>query len=130
MRRTPEPRWLSVAIARALHHEQLSLFGGSPGDLHADALEAAVDRPRNAHAYDAAADLATFAALYLVGLVNAHAFVDGNKRAGLAAMLVFLRLNGHALHVPPTELYGFVLRIATGAVRDEKAAEWIRTRIG
>jgi death-on-curing protein len=117
-------------MVRALHDEQIALFGGSPGDLHGNALEAALARPVNTFAYDDAADLATFAALYLVGLVNAHAFVDGNKRVGLAAMLVFLRLNGHAVHVAPAQLYRFVLDVATGQVREKESAEWIRAHIG
>ena len=37
------------------------------------------------------------AAAYLYHLVKNHAFVDGNKRVGLAAALVFLRLNGYRL---------------------------------
>jgi len=123
-----EPRWLTEDVVRALHDEQIALFGGSPGELHGGAVAAALARPLNAHAYDPSADLATFAALYLVGLVNAHAFVDGNKRVGLAALLVFLDLNGKPLHAEPQQLYGFVLGIATGTVREEEAAQWIRAR--
>lgn len=123
-----EPRWLTEAIVRALHDEQIALFGGSPGELHGEDVAAALARPLNAYSYDPGADLATFAALYLVGLVNAHAFIDGNKPVGLAAMLVFLDVNGKALHVEPRELYGFVLGIATGTVREEEATEWIRER--
>jgi prophage maintenance system killer protein len=34
------------------------------------------------------------AGTYLFRLVSNHGFLDGNKRVGMAAALVFLRLNG------------------------------------
>jgi len=124
-----EPRWLTLDVVRALHDEQIVWFGGGGGDLQATALEAALARPLNTFAYRPDADLAEFAALYLVGLVNAHAFVDGNKRIGLAAMLVFLTFNGTALHVPQADLYGFVLGVATARTREADGAAWLRARI-
>ena len=123
-----EPRWLTPEDALALHDEQISRFGGGTGMLKPDALEAVLARPQNIFAYDRSADLATYAAVYLVGLVNGHAFVDGNKRLGLAAMLVFLRLNGSGLHVPPADLYELVLGVATSRIREAAAAEWLRSR--
>jgi death-on-curing protein len=113
----------------ALHDEQIARFGGGAGMLKPDALAAVLARPLNIFAYDKTADLRRFAAVYLVGLVNGHAFVDGNKRVGLAAMLVFLRLNGSGLHVPPAGLYELVLGVATSRLREDAAAEWLRSRL-
>lgn len=125
-----EPRWLTPEDALALHDEQIARFGGATGMLKPDALDAVLARPRNVFAYDRGADVARFAAVYLVGLVNGHAFVDGNKRLGLAALLVFLRLNGSALHVPPADLYELVLGVATARIGEDAAATWLRARIG
>ena len=119
-----EPQWLTLEDVLALHDEQIARFGGGAGMLKRDALEAVLARPLNA--YDRTADLARLAAAYLVGLVNGHTFVDGNKRVGLAAMLVFLRLNGSGLHVPPAALYELVLGVATSRIREEAAADWLR----
>jgi death-on-curing protein len=55
--------------------------------------------------------------------------VDGNKRVGLAAMLVFLARNGRPLHVPQPDLYAFVLQVATGGIREREAAAWLRSRL-
>lgn len=124
-----EPRWLTLEDAVALHDEQIARFGGATGMLKRDALEAVLARPRNIFAYDRGADVPVYAAVYLVDLVNAHAFVDGNKRVGLAAMLVFLQLNGAPLHVPPADLYQLVLGVATSRIREDAAADWLRTRV-
>jgi death-on-curing protein len=70
--------------------------------------------------------LADLAAAYLVGLVRGHGFVDGNKRIGTAAMLVFLTLNRRPLHAPPAELYALVMSVATKQVTEGQVATWVR----
>jgi len=125
-----EPRWLSVEAVRALHAEQIELFGGEPGLVHLGGLEAALARPQNTFSYRRTTDLAGLAAIYLVGLVRAHAFVDGNKRVGLATALVFLALNGRPLHVPPVDLYALTMRVAMGRAKEAQVAAWLRRRLG
>lgn len=130
MAKRREPRWLSVEAVRALHAEQIALFGGEAGVLNPGSLEAALARPQNAFLYERTTDLAGLAAIYLVGLVGAHAFVDGNKRVGLAAALVFLALNRRPLHVPPLDLYALTMRVALGRAKEARVAAWLRRRLG
>jgi death on curing protein len=49
-------------------------------------------------------DLCEMAAAYLFHLVQNHPFIDGNKRVGLEAALLFLELNGCSIHVEDDEL--------------------------
>jgi len=114
----------------ALHAEQVDRFGGSHGVLNPGAVEAALARPRNQFLYREDADVGDLAAAYIVGLTGSHAFVDGNKRIGAAAMLVFLALKRRPLHVPPTELYALVMSVATKKVTEGQVATWIRERTG
>jgi len=79
--------------------------------------------------YRGGTDLADLAASYLVGLVRAHAFVDGNKRIGLAALLVFLAVNRRPLHAPPAELYALVMAVATKQVTEGQVATWVREHV-
>ena len=123
-----EPRWLSLEAVLALHAEQVDRFGGSHDVLHPGAVEAALARPRNQFLYREDLDLADLGAAYLVGLAGAHGFVDGNKRIGTAAMLVFLAINRRPLHVPPAELYALVMSAATQRVTEGQVATWIRER--
>ena len=126
----PEPRWLSLETVLALHAEQVDRFGGSHGVLNPGAVEAALARPRNQFLYRAGLHLADLAAAYLVGLTGSHGFVDGNKRIGAAAMLVFLAINRRPLHVAPAELYALVMSVATKRVTEGQVATWIRERWG
>ncbi len=56
------------------------------------------------------------AAALLHGLVAAHAFVDGNKRVGLAATLVWLEVNGRGLALDAEHRYQLTMRVADGSL--------------
>jgi death-on-curing protein len=66
-------------------------------------------------------DLFTMAAAYLFHLANNHAFVDGNKRTGLAAALVFLDANGFEIDDEGTELADMVLEM----VEEKRDKAWV-----
>ncbi len=118
------PLWLAPETVIDIHGELIAQFGGRPGLRDRGALEAALDRPRNKHAYGESR-LADLAAAYAFGLTRGHAFVDGNKRIGFAAMLVFLGLNGRVLHAPEPDATALMYALAEGEVGEEQAARWI-----
>ena len=60
------------------------------------------------------------------GLVQNHPFVDGNKRIGAHAMLVFLSLNGVELAYTQQELSGMILDVAAGKQSFEDMVVWIQ----
>ena len=67
------------------------------------------------------------AAAYLYHIVMNHPFLDGNKRVGLLATLVFLDLNGHSLLGASEELYQLTMRVADGSVgKDELAGKLLK----
>ena len=69
-------------------------LGDEPKPLRDEGiLESAVMRPRMA-AYYEAADIDRQAALLGVGISQAQAFLDGNKRTAYLALNTFLRMNG------------------------------------
>lgn len=59
------------------------------------------------------------------GLIKNHAMVDGNKRIGTHAMLVFLAINGIELQYTQQELYTEILAVASGKVGYEELLRWI-----
>jgi len=122
-----EPRWLTEAVVMMVHARQVERYGGAHGVLHPDTVRSALARPRNRHAYDEDADLADLAASCLVGFTRSQGFSDGNKRTGLAAALVFLRLNGRVLHVPGKELYALTMQVAINEADDEVVAAYLRS---
>lgn len=124
-----EPVWIPLATLHLLHHRQLELFGGLRGVRDEVATESALARPVNAWAYGQAADLETLAATYLCVLARQQGYLDGNKRSALAAMLVFLTINGRTLVAPGPELYAIVIAAATGELGIDKVAEWVKAHV-
>ena len=59
------------------------------------------------------------------GLVKNHPFVDGNKRIGAHAMLVFLALNGVGLRYTQRELSDVILQVAAGEKEYGDLLDWL-----
>lgn len=124
-----EQRWLTDTMLLAIHARQIERYGGAHGVLDENVIRSALARPIQRWSYDENADLADFAAAYLVGFARSQGFNDGNKRTSLACALVFLALNGHELHVQPKELYALAMQAATGRADDQIVAAWVRDRM-
>lgn len=60
------------------------------------------------------------------GLVSNHCFIDGNKRIGAHAMLVFLALNDIQLDFTQEELIQFFLDLASSNSNYNTLLVWIR----
>lgn len=108
-----DPIFLEVEDVLAVHEEQLPVYGGSAGLRDQGLLESAVAMP--AATMGGAflhAGLFAMAAAYAFHIAQNQPFLDGNKRTGLLAALVFLDLNGFAVHDPDGELYGAMIAIA------------------
>jgi death on curing protein len=114
--------YLTVAEVIAIHHHQIEEYGGIHGLRDQGALEAAVFRPQTGY-YN---DLSEEAAALFESLVNNHAFLDGNKRVGFAAMHTFLLLNGFDLNVSSGAAYEFMMKtMEAGKFRFALLHEWI-----
>ena len=124
-----EPVWIQVATLHMLHDRQLELFGGLRGIRDEGAVESALARPVKPWLYGQADTLETLAATYLCALARQQGYLDGNKRTALAAMLVFLKINGRNLVAPGPELYAIVISAATGELGIDQVAAWVRTKI-
>ncbi|MBC7084555.1 MAG: type II toxin-antitoxin system death-on-curing family toxin [Firmicutes bacterium] len=58
-------------------------------------------------------DLFWKAAALFRSIIKNHAFVDGNKRTAVLALLVFLDLNGYRLECSDDDAIAFALRVAS-----------------
>jgi death-on-curing protein len=60
-------------------------------------------------------------------LIANHAFVDGNKRAGLFGALLFLRINGQNFDAPDDLVYDEMIAVACGERSAEDIAGFLET---
>jgi death on curing protein len=126
-------RYLNVADTMAIHNDVMRRFNRPPAPLRdPGGLESAVARPRMA-AYYEDADLVRQAALLVVGISQAQAFLDGNKRTAFQALDSFLFLNQHIYFGDPLELSRWLERIADRSFELADATaefeEWLRGQV-
>lgn len=122
------PEFLTLEDVLELHAGQISTYGGSPGLRSLDLLESAIAQPQMMFGGQFLhADLFEMAAAYLFHLVQNHPFVDGNKRIGLEAALVFLELNDTSIEVADEPLTELVLGVAQGQIHKPQIAEFFQT---
>ena len=118
-------RYISIAEAKAIHDQQLALFGGTAGIIDEGKLESALFRPVNIANYNQSASLCDLAAALGYGIAINHPFLDGNKRTAFIVMAVFLELNGASLMASEVEVVEIMLGIATGKVTEEELSLWL-----
>jgi len=119
-------RRLSVANIILVHQKLIDQTGGSHGVRDMNLIESAISRgfaTFDGHdLYEMSEDKI---AAITFGLVNNHGFVDGNKRVGVAVMLLLLKLNGYTLQYSQKELIIMGLSIADGSMSELAIKEWI-----
>ena len=64
------------------------------------------------------------AAAYLFHIVQNHPFVDGNKRAGFAAAVVFLYANAIEFDAEPDDATDITLAVASGSTTKDELTTW------
>ena len=122
-----QPRFLELDEVLEIHRDQISRYGGLAGIRDAALLNSAVAMPRSGAAtVYFHTDLFEMAAAYLFHIVKNHPFVDGNKRVGAVAALVFLDLNGIEMAIRDDDLFDIVIGVAGGTTPKSAIAEFLR----
>lgn len=122
--------FLEVTHVFRIHSRLIREFGGEEGLRDAGLLESAVAMPRARFGGKFLhKGLADMAAAYLFHLVSNHPFLDGNKRTGLTAALLFLKLNQHALDATDDELEDLTMGVASGKRSKAQVVSFFRRHV-
>ena len=109
------PVFLSLADVLEIHRDQIERYGGTGGIRDINGLKSAIGMPAatfgGVFLHEGLTDMA---GAYLFHLVQNHPFLDGNKRTGTMAAIVFLDLNGFQLEASEDSLYELVMGLAAG----------------
>jgi death-on-curing protein len=117
---------LSKEQILVLHEQLIEATGGSSGLKDEGLLESALASPfQSFDGKDLFPSVYQKAARLGFGLASNHAFIDGNKRIGAHAMLVFLLLNGVEIEYSQEELIYLFLGIANGEKDYPDVLNWI-----
>jgi death on curing protein len=121
-----EPTFLSLYEVVEIHEDQITRYGGDSGIRDIGLLKSALGMPSATFSDQFLhTDIYEMAAAYLFHLVQNHPFVDGNKRVGAVAVLVFLILNGYDFDAPEEEFAEMVMSVARGELDKAEVAVFI-----
>ena len=110
----------------SLHSKLISQSGGLDGIRDDKLLDQSVNSPYHTfggrHLYETVQAMAAHLAF---SLIKNHPFLDGNKRIGIFAMMVFLKINGLPLACTDNELETLGWGLADGSIAEQELIEWI-----
>ena len=121
-----KPIWIAERDVLAIHDRLLAAHGGRPGLRDKGLLQSALARPLQYHAYADQPDVIEMAMLYTAGIVRNHPFVDGNKRTGFVAGVLFLELNGFVFMAREEDATQAVFGLAGGSLDEAAYTAWLR----
>lgn len=119
--------FLTLEQVTEVHDCLIEMSGGCPGILSLGLLISAIETPKamlsgkflHKTVYEKAA-------AYLFHIVQNHAFVDGNKRTGVACALIFLHQNGQFSDYDAKLLEDLVCGVAIGEISKAQTCEFFQ----
>ena len=122
-----EIQFLTFSDIVEIHEYQIENFGGASGLRDIELLKSAIGMPEST--FGAAflhPTIYEMAAAYLYHLVENHPFMDGNKRVGAMAALVFLDINNIDFDAPDELFTEMVLKVASGKMLKAEITLFLR----
>jgi death-on-curing protein len=121
-----EPLWIEERDVFAIHDRLLVIHGGPPGLRDRGLLQSALARPRQHFTYASSTGIVGLAAIYAVGIIRNHPFVDGNKRTGFVVGVLFLELNGFVFQATEEDATQAIFDLAAGRMNEQAFSSWLQ----
>lgn len=120
-------KWLALADLELIHLQIIDASGGSQGVRDRGRLESALAAmQQEAFGQELHPTIFEKAAVLLRGIIADHPFVDGNKRSGIMAALIFLNLNSYdTAQIKDSELEDFAVQVAVEHLEVAEIAKWL-----
>lgn len=123
-----DPVFLGLDEVIEIHADQIKRYGGHPGIRDINLLKSAIAMPAAGFGEDYLhTDMYEIAAAYLYHIVRNHPFLDGNKRTGAVASIVFLLMNGIEVNADEDSFSTVVFSVAEGKMNKAGIAAFFRT---
>ncbi len=120
-------RYLTPEQVLFIHARLIAETGGEHGVRDLGLLQSAVARHQVVFdGKEMYPDIYHKVAALLQSLVNNHPFTDGNKRTGITAAAMFLRINDCSFTASNQEVESFVLSVASGGQTFDSIVAWFQ----
>lgn len=118
---------IGIAEVVLFHEKIIRETGGSEGVRDIGLVESAISRAHSTfNGKDLYTEIENKVAITCYGLIKNHGFVDGNKRIGIAVMLLLLTMNRIFIEYTQEELIVLGLDIADSKLNEQDITNWIR----
>lgn len=125
-----EMEFLALDDVLELHEEMITVIGGARGVKDSNLLDSALSQPQMTFGgEDFYPTIAEKAVALAFSLIQNHPFNDGNKRAGHAAMLLFLDINGYDFADDLDEQERVILAVAGSTMGREEFTDWVKAHV-
>lgn len=122
------PLFLDIDHVLRIHLSLIECYGGPMGVRDIGLLHSAIAMPQASfggeHLHK---NLFEMAAAYLYHITQNHPFVDGNKRTGAAAAIIFLAMNDVEIEADEDGLVDLTLAVARGEAGKFQIAAFFRS---
>ncbi|WP_090117970.1 type II toxin-antitoxin system death-on-curing family toxin [Cohnella sp. OV330] len=119
---------ITITFDQLLHFHQkiMESTGGSAGVRERSVLESTLGKAEiTFDGQELYPGLTRKISVITYSLIKNHGFVDGNKRIGVAVMLLLLRINGLKVSYSQDELVQLGLGTAEGRYKEQDIEDWI-----
>lgn len=121
-------RYLTLREMLEIYDSIVDQSGGGYGIRDMKSLESSLAQPRlTFDGKELYLTVVEKAAILCFSIISNHPFVDGNKRAGHAAMETFLFLNDHEIDASVEVQEKMILSVASGEVKREAFSGWLQS---
>lgn len=123
-------RFLSIENIILFHGKIIKETGGSAGIRDRGLIESALNRAFVTYdGEDLYPGINEKIAAIAHSLISNHGFIDGNKRIGVAVMVILLRMNNINVSYTQKELIDLGLKAAQGIMKEKDILNWIDEHI-
>ena len=125
------PVFLGLDEVIEIHNDQIVRYGGHSGIRDINLLKSAIAMPSAGFGEDYLhTDIYEMAAAYIYHIIRNHPFIDGNKRTGAAASIVFLLMNGIDINAEEDSFENIILSAAEGKIDKAALAQYFISNTG
>ncbi|MDP4144061.1 MAG: type II toxin-antitoxin system death-on-curing family toxin [Bacillota bacterium] len=120
--------FLDIDNIQLFHKKIINKTGGSEGIRDIGLIESALNRAFvTFDGHELYESTEKKIAVITHGLIRNHGFVDGNKRIGIAVMVLLLKMNNIIIKYSQQELIDVGLGVAEGKHDENYILEWIES---
>jgi death-on-curing protein len=123
-------RFLRIENIMLFHEKIIRETGGSSGIRDRGLIESALNRAFMTYdGKDLYPGIKEKISVIAHSLISNHGFVDGNKRIGVAVMIILLKMNNIKVSYTQQELIDLGLKTAEGLINEENILNWINEHL-